>query len=137
MVTNPYTRTMAPALIMAFGVAGCAPAAQSPADDTLVPVYQGFDVLLLDNDLVDVLVTVQDARSAKDVEDYAECVLAQHALNKGFGYARHLRTRIKKKNGVWLGDSIYTLSQARPAGLKTIDARKTARTCAENRIPMV
>ncbi|EIE51894.1 hypothetical protein AL036_07615 [Salipiger aestuarii] len=102
-----------------------------------VPDYQGVETRLLDGDLVSFLVEMRGARDTGDVEDYANCVAAQYALIRGYGFARHVRTNVAQEGGLWRGDAVYTISAALPRGLKTIDAEVVALACAENGIPMV
>ncbi|WP_370742028.1 hypothetical protein [Pseudoprimorskyibacter insulae] len=101
------------------------------------PDYAGIETRLLDGDLVNFLVTMRGARDPKDVENYAECAAAQYAVIRGYGFARHLRTNVYEKGGLWHGDAVYTISPALPRGLKTIDAEVVVSDCAENGIPMV
>lgn len=102
-----------------------------------MPVYGGIETRLLDGDLVSFLVEMRGARSAKDVEAYAECAAAQYAVIRGYGFARHLRTKTNDEGGLWRSDAVYTISPALPRGLKTIDAEVVVSNCAENGIPMV
>lgn len=116
-------------------LAGCE--ATSQQGMPFVPEYQGVETRLLDGDLVSFLVEMRGARDTGDVEDYANCVAAQYALIRGYGFARHLRTNVAQEGGLWRGDAVYTISAALPRGLKTIDAEIVALACAENGIPMV
>lgn len=99
--------------------------------------YEGIETRLLDNDLVAFHVKMRGARDGQDVADYAECAAAQYTLIRGFGFARHLRTKTAEVSGVWQADAIYTISPAIPAGLRTIDAEVTVENCANNGIPTV
>lgn len=101
------------------------------------PDYGGVETRLLDGDLVSFLVEMSGARDRADVHSYAECAAAQYALIRGYGFARHLRTTVVERGGIWRGDAIYTISPALPRGLKTIDAEVVASACVENGIPMV
>jgi hypothetical protein len=101
------------------------------------PEYAGIETRLLDGDLVNFLVSMRGARGPEDVENYAECAAAQYAVIRGYGFARHLRTNVYEKGGLWRGDAVYTISPALPRGLKTIDAEVVVSDCAENGIPMV
>ncbi len=132
-----HTASIAPALLMAAGVAGCAPPelAENPE---LVPAYEGADVLDLGQDLVNVQVTVQDARRGDDVTAYARCVMAAHAQRHGYPYARHLRTTLDAdRAGLWLGDAIYMVSRSKPEGLDVIDTAAVVKDCKEKGIPLV
>ena len=122
------------ALMCAGAVSGC-----EAGDEVsrFVPDYQGVETRLLDGDLVNFHVQMAGARTAEDVDRYAECAAAQYALIRGYGFARHLRTNVDEEGGIWRGDAVYTISPALPRGLKTIDAEVVAADCAENGIPMV
>jgi len=101
------------------------------------PDYQGVETSLLDGDLVQFDVTMTGARDKADVDAYAECAAAQYALIRGYGFARHLRTNVIEKGGVWAADAVYTISPSLPRGLRTIDAEVVVADCAENKIPTV
>ena len=100
-------------------------------------VYQGIETRLLADDLVAFHVKMRAVQSADDVVDYAECAAAQYALIRGYGFARHLRTKTAEVSGLWQADAVYTISAALPAGLRTIDAEVTVSNCVENGIPTV
>jgi len=102
-----------------------------------VPDYRGVETSLLDGDLVQFDVTMAGARDASDVDAYAECAAAQYTLIRGYGFARHLRTKVEEKGGVWAADAVYTISPSLPRGLRTIDAEVVVADCAENGIPTV
>lgn len=123
------------ALALASALSACTETAQH--EQPFVPVYEGIETRLLDGDLVQFNVAMRGARSAADVEDYAECAAAQYALIRGYGFARHLRTNVYEEGGLWRGDAVYTISAALPRGLKTIDAEVVALACSETGIPMV
>jgi hypothetical protein len=99
--------------------------------------YMGVDTRLLDDDLVNFIVTMQGARSPEDVTAYAECAAAQYALIRGYGFARQVRTTVDEMNGTWTGDAVYTISPALPRGTRTIDAEVVTAACNENGIPTV
>jgi len=101
------------------------------------PDYRGVETSLLDGDLVQFDVTMTGARNKADVDAYAECAAAQYALIRGYGFARHLRTNVIEKGGVWAADAVYTISPSLPRGLRTIDAEVVVADCAENKIPTV
>ncbi|MEY8838015.1 hypothetical protein AB9K41_03130, partial [Cribrihabitans sp. XS_ASV171] len=97
------------AVIPALALAACAepePRQEAP----FAPFYRGVETALLDGDLVRFDVSMTGARSGQDVDDYAECAAAQYALIRGYGFARHLRTNIEEKGGVWRADAVYTIS---------------------------
>ncbi|MCF6315762.1 MAG: hypothetical protein L3J30_05630 [Marinosulfonomonas sp.] len=124
------------ALTLAGGLAACEPA-EPVAQGPFEPVYLGINTRLLDGDLVNFFVSMRGARNDADVADYARCAAVQYALIRGYGFARHVRTQINEKNGVWSGDAVYTISAALPRGLKTIDAEVAVTDCIENAIPRV
>lgn len=124
------------ALTLVGGLAACEPTKpveQGPFE----PVYLGISTRLLDGDLVNFFVSMRGARNDADVADYARCAAVQYALIRGYGFARHVRTQISERNGVWSGDAVYTISAALPQGLKTIDAEVAVTDCIENAIPRV
>ncbi len=138
IVGSFHNASIAPALLVAAGVAGCAPPPELVENPDLVPLHQGADVLDLGDDLLNVQVTVQDARRAEDVTDYARCVMADYAKEHGFRYARHLRTNLDAdRKRRWLGDAIYMVSRERPDGLEIIDTAAVVKDCKEKGIPLV
>ncbi len=123
------------ALAGALALAGCDTGQQGEV--SFAPVYLGLETRLLDGDLVNFLVQMTGARDVADVEMYAECAAAQYTLIRGYGFARHVRTNVDLKGGLWRGDAVYTISPALPRGFQTIDAEVVAAACEENGIPMV
>ncbi len=123
-------------LALVGGMAGCT-APQDEAEVPFAPEYMGIETRLLDGDLVQFDVTMRGARGPEDVSDYAECAASQYAVIRGYGFARHLRTKVYEEAGFWRADAVYTISPALPRGLKTIDAEVTVSDCAANGIPMV
>lgn len=123
-------------LILPLMLAGCD---TQPAGEVtrFVPGYLGVQTSLLDGDLVRFDVSMTGARDNKDLDAYAECAAAQYALIRGYGFARHLRTKVNEKGGVWAADAVYTISPSLPRGLATIDAEVAVAECAENGIPTV
>ncbi|ACM00696.1 MULTISPECIES: hypothetical protein [Cereibacter] len=122
------------------GLASCGPQAApeaAAAEEEFAPVYKGIETRLLDEDLVEFLIEMEGARGIPDVEAYARCAAAQYTLIRGYGFARHLRTNVAERGGVWRGDAIYTISAALPRGLQTIDAEVTVRDCREQGIPTI
>ena len=132
-------RLLAPFVIglAAFGgLFACA--GETPKTDVAFnPIYKGIETILLDGDLVNFRVAMTGARDDKDVAAYGACAAAQYALIRGFGFARHVRTNVAIKGGVWRGDAVYTISAALPRGVKTIDAEVTVRDCGAQGIPTV
>ncbi len=111
-------------------------------DAAFAPEYLGIGVRLLDrdyegDDLVAFDVKMRGARGRDDVATYADCAVAEYALIRGYGFARHLRTNIETEAGVWHGDAIYSISAALPRGSRTIDAEVVRANCVETDIPTV
>ena len=126
-------------LALAGVLAGCEPVetAEAVEQGAYEPSYLGIKTRLLEGDLVNFFVTMRGARDDADVAAYAQCAAVQYALIRGYGFARHVRTQINEKNGLWSGDAVYTISAALPQGLKTIDAEVGVTDCIENAIPRV
>lgn len=124
------------AMMAPLALAACTDG-QMAQKDAFAPVYNGIETRLLDGDLVSFLVEMKGARSSTDVEDYARCAAAQYALIRGFGFARHVRTRTAQDAGTWRADAVYTVSAALPPGLARIDAEVTVEDCTERGIPTV
>ena len=99
--------------------------------------YHGVQTRLLDNDLVQFHETLSGTKSAEQVARYAECAAAQYTLIQGFGFARHVRTRIGQQADRLSADAVYTISRSLPQGTQTIDAEVVADACARDNIPMV
>ncbi|MFC6687342.1 hypothetical protein [Jhaorihella thermophila] len=125
------------ALIPSLLLAACDTQVSSDDPAVFAPEYLGVETRLLDSDLVQFQVSMKGARDGQDAVDYAECAAAQYALIRGYGFARHLRTKVHEKGGVWTADAVYTISPSLPRGLRTIDAEVTVANCAENGIPTV
>ncbi|WP_436399482.1 hypothetical protein [Roseobacter sp. S98] len=123
------------ALISPLALAACAPPA--PQAEEFRPGYKGVETILLDRDLVQLNVAMTGARDSADVEKYAECAAAQYTLIRGYGFARHLRTKVTEEGGVWAADAVYTISPTLPEGLAVIDAKSTTAACKETGIPTV
>ena len=123
------------AFISPLALAACAPPV--PMAEDFIPDYLGVETTALDTDLVQVNVSMTKAQSEKDIRNYAECAVVRYALDRGFGFARHLRTNIEEEGGVWSADAVYTISPSLPRGLATIDAEVVVADCAENGIPTV
>ena len=127
-------------LLMAatFLVAACQQLDMSGTSKQLEKIqYFGVQTKLLANDLVQFHVTLTGTGRSDPVRDYAECAAAQYTLIRGFGFARHIRTNVGETAGRWSADAVYTVSDAIPQGLRTLDAEVVADNCARNGIPMV
>jgi len=101
------------------------------------PEYLGIETILLDGDLVNFKVEMRGARTVADVADYAKCAAAQYALIRGYGFARHVRTNVDEKDGLWRGDAVYTVSKNLPRGRLTLDAEVVVDNCKADGIPTV
>ncbi|WP_126975755.1 hypothetical protein [Frigidibacter oleivorans] len=119
------------------GLAGCADPAPEAAQGRAEPAYLGVETRLLSGDLVSFRVAVEGAEGLEDVESYAACAAAQYALIRGYGFARHVRTNVDERGGVWRADAVYTISPALPRGIATLDAEVVVADCAEQGIPTV
>lgn len=128
-------------LLATLGTATAALGACTPAGEVSEergqPVYEGVQTILLDDDLVSFTVAMRGARDKADVEAYGRCAAAQYALDRGYGFARQVRTIVKKDGATWVGDAVYLVSPGLPEGLRTIDAEVVAGECAELGIPTV
>lgn len=123
-------------LIATMLLAGCA-SAEEPVEDAPPPVYEGVTTRSLDRNLVQVEARMEGVRDAAEIAAYTRCAAALFALSRDHGFARHLRTNVKEKGGVWTADAVYTISPTLPRGSRVIDARVEAATCKENGIPTV
>ena len=116
-------------------LAACVPA--GPNAEISDPVYRGVETRLLAGDLVSFAVAMTGARDGTDVTDYADCAAAQYAVIRGYGFARHVRTRVAEEGGVWRGDAVYTVSPDLPRGLRTLDAEVVVADCRRRGVPTV
>ena len=118
---------------------GCA--ATLPVDPVeegpFTPTYQPVETALLDGDLVQFTVAMRGARSQSDLTDFADCAAAGYTQIRGYEFARHLRTNLDRRGGVWRADAVYTISPQRPAGTIMIDAGETVADCKRDGIPTV
>ncbi|ATG42919.1 hypothetical protein PhaeoP18_00954 [Phaeobacter piscinae] len=117
-------------------LAACVQAPQT-SQTPFNPNYKGVETRLLDGDLVQFRVAMTGARNGADLDNYAECAAAQYALIRGYGFARHVRTKMKQEGGVQTADAVYTISPSLPRGLRTIDAEVVVADCEANGIPTV
>ncbi|KNG92476.1 hypothetical protein [Pseudaestuariivita atlantica] len=124
-------------LIAALALTGACADFRDRPEPPFNPRYGGIETQLLDGDLVRFLVYMTGARTPADVSAYAECAAAQYTLIRGYGFARHLRTNVDERDGIWTADAVYTISAALPDGLKKLDAEVVVANCAERNIPMV
>jgi hypothetical protein len=116
--------------------AACSDGAPITAE-RLIPDYRGVETRLLQNDLVRFEVAMTNALSIRDVEDYAQCAAAGYTLIRGYAFAQHVRTQVTEADGLWTGDSVYTISAKLPQGIRKIDAEVVAAACKDRGIPTV
>jgi hypothetical protein len=127
-----------PALTLAAGLmAGLSACAESGATNAVEPVSTIAEPLGLGDDLYGFLVTLKGENDPTVVEAYVTCAVAGYTLEKNYGFARRVRTKVTKEGGVWIADAVYTISPTLPRGFKTIDAEVTVADCAERGIPTV
>lgn len=126
-------------LALVGGLSGCEISTGQAVqkDIGFAPEYTSIETRLLDDDLVSFQVQMTGARTKADVADYAKCAAAQYALIRGFGFARHVRTKVEESDGIWRGDAVYTVSAALPQGLLTLDAEVVVDNCKDDGIPTV
>jgi len=125
-------------LALLAGISGCAEAGPGPSAPAFAAAqFQGIEVWRLDNDLIDFLVSMRGPGAEKGVADYAQCAAAGYTVARGYGFARHVRTKVYEEGGVWRADAVYTISPALPKGMRTIDAQVTVADCLERGIPTV
>ncbi|MCC5993648.1 MAG: hypothetical protein JJT99_14130 [Rhodobacteraceae bacterium] len=110
---------------------------RAPASAPKDAQYLGVDTRLLDGDLVSFMVRMSGARDGRDAVAYARCAAAQYTLIRGYSFARHVRTNVSQRGGVWQADGVYTISPDLPQGLRTIDAEVIVADCQEQGIPTV
>ena len=118
-------------------LAGCQAVPDGGDISVFRPEYIGVQTRLLEDDLVQFRTEMRGARDNQDVIAYGDCVAAQYALIRGFGFARHVRTNVTRQGGIWRGDGVYTVSQSIPGGLRTIEAEVALSECAAQGIPAV
>ena len=118
-------------------LSGCAAKTPVATQAGFHPQYLGIETILLEGNLVDFRVAMKGARTIDDVTAYARCAAAQYALIRGYNFARHVRTNVDEQGGTWRADAVYTISEALPKGLRTIDAEVTVEDCSARGIPTV
>jgi hypothetical protein len=120
----------------ALGLAACGDAEGRPAASPAA--YRGVTVTALDAALFGFRATMQGRGAGEAaVAAYARCGAAGYALSRGFGFVRHVRTKVDQKGGIWTADAVYTISPGLPGGIASIDAEVAAADCAEQGIPTV
>ena len=126
-------------LLASGGMMGCAE--ESGARAALSPPanaeYLGVETQLLDANTVSFIVKMRGARDRSDVVTYARCAAAQYTLIRGYGFAQHVRTNVRRSGDVWEGDGGFVISPDLPAGLRNLDAEVIVDDCREQGIPTV
>jgi hypothetical protein len=92
---------------------------------------------VLDDDLVNIRARVTGWATGAGLVARARPAASQHALIGGSRGARHVRTNLQERGGVWGADAVYTMSSALPRGVQTLDAAGVATACADQGIPTV
>ena len=123
--------------ISAAGLAACAATGADVSRDAGLSPYRGIETRLLDDDLVNVGVTMAPGAAPAEAAGYARCAAAQYTLIRGYAFLRHVRTTTAEDRDALRADAIYTISPALPAGSQTIDAEVTVADCARSGIPTV
>ncbi len=124
----------ATALLAACAAPDDAPARRAP---TGAAQYLTVETRLLDGDLVSFLARTRGPGARDAALAYARCAAAQYALIRGYGFARHVRTNVARRGGIWQADGVYTISAALPRGRRTIDAEVVVDDCDVQGIPTV
>ena len=124
-------------MLTVVALAGCQPRESTQEAEPFEPEYLSVETFLLDDDLVNFRLAMKGARNNEDLAAYADCAVAQYALIRDYGFARHVRTNVAKEGGIWRADAVYTISPALPDGLRTIDAEVAVQNCAAEGIPTV
>ena len=115
---------------------GCTQSAEVTEERDRI-AYQGVQTILLADEMVSFGLSLSGARDEADVEAYGRCAAAQYALDRGYGFVRHVRTIVKQDGRSWFGDAVYLISEARPEGLRTIEAEEAVAECGALGIPTV
>ncbi|TQM93010.1 MAG: hypothetical protein EA338_11410 [Roseinatronobacter sp.] len=126
-------------LLASGGLMGCgertaARAALSPPDRA---EYMGIETQLLDASTVSFIVRMRGARDRSDVVAYARCAAAQYTVIRGYSFAQHVRTNVRRSGEIWEGDGGFVISPDLPAGRRNLDAEVIVDDCREQGIPTV
>ena len=114
----------------------CAPQAEV-SEDRGQPVHAGIQAIPLDDGMVSTGVALRGPADRAAVEAHGRCATARYALDRGYGFARHVRTIARKDGQSWHGDAVYLIPAGRPEGLHSIDAEAAVTECAGPGIPTV
>lgn len=125
-------------VLAALLAAGCVPPEEGMAPQRpLGSPWLGVQTRLLEDDLVNLRVSMSGKPAREALSAYADCAVAQYARIRGAGFARHIRTSYSDADGVHVADAVYTLSDALPQGVRVIDAEVALADCQERGIPTV
>ena len=119
------------ALAVGLALAACTP------PPPLGTVYIGTETRKLDDSLVNIVARVSGAETSEAVDNYAKCAAAGYALIRDHQFARHVRTNLQERGGIWVADAVYTISKTLPDGLATLDAEVVVEDCAAKGIPTI
>ncbi len=129
----------------ASGSAAASASAPEPAPGTVAgPVaepgaqgrFLGSSALLLDDGLVELRLSMRGTEKDRALaERYLRCVAIGYGLRNGYAFARHVRTNLDFRSGIWRADAVYTMSRGVPAGLNLIDIQIEQQDCANRGIP--
>ncbi len=121
-----------------IALSGCGALEQPRAEGEEIPrEYLGIETRMMDDELVNIRVAMKHARGPEDIDAYTGCAAAQYAAVKGYGFARHVRTILSERGGVYRADAVYTVSAETPRGITIIEAEKALADCAAQSIPAV
>ena len=122
-------RALAITGLATMGLTGCGSPQTASA-------FRVVDTLRIDEGLVNVLVETSGPLAEEQLDAYAGCVAAKYALERGFGFARHIRTNRSETGGTWRADAVYSITPTLPKGSRTMDAEVTVQNCTELGIPV-
>ncbi len=128
-------------LIATLGTATAALGACTPVPEVTEergqPMYEGVSTILLDSDLVSLTVVMRGVTDSAQVEAYGRCAAAQYAVDRDIGFARQVRTIVRKDGRTWVGDAVYLLSDSLQAGAQDRGAADVVTECETLGIPTV
>lgn len=108
------------------------------AEPLAPPEYLGAEVITLDEGMVNIQARLRGGAGRKAVTDYADCAVSQFAREKGYGFARQVRTLVSEdEKDVWRADAVYLLSRALPEGRLILDSEAVLASCDTNAIAKV
>ncbi len=99
--------------------------------------YLNSTTYVLEDGLINVVATVENARSDNVALAYARCIASRFAINRGFTFARMVANTTKQQGTRRTATAIYSVTAELPQGERKLDAEVVAVSCAENGIPMV